>query len=185
MAVMMERWLPGLGIVAGVCLMTAAAVAQGQPDAGSAASATRGVAADADSPRPGPHGGWGRHEHGGGPEGRESMCKEGYAREAGFLAYLGAKLDLTPAQQPLWDNYYKSMLDSAGKLRQVCLDNAGPPTSPPTALTRRDRMEKFLTARLDFLHATRPQLEALYQDLSPEQRAILDHPHRHGPRPER
>jgi hypothetical protein len=181
MAVMMERWLPGFGMVAGICLMTAAAVAQGQPDA---APATAGMGRDADFARPGPHGGWGRHENGG-PEGREAMCKESYAREAGFLAYLGAKLDLAPAQQPLWDNYHQAMLDAAAKLRQVCLENAGPPPSLPTALTRRDRMEKFLTARLEFLHATRPQLEALYQALSPEQRTVLDRPHHHGPRPER
>jgi hypothetical protein len=172
--------------MAGICLMTAAAVAQGQPDAAPAMPATASAGRDADAPRPGPHGGWGRHENGGGrSEGRETMCKEGYAREAGFLAYLGAKLDLTAPQQPLWDNYHQAMLDGAAKLRQACLENAGPPPSPPTALTRRDRMEKFLTARLDFLHATRPPLEALYQALSPEQRAILDRPHRHGPRPER
>jgi hypothetical protein len=120
--------------------------------------------------------------------GREQACKERYAREAGFLAYLGAKLDLNPQQQPLWNQYYQAMLDAAGKLRQVCLENANVPPQGLTALARRDRMEKFLTARLDFLHSTRQPLEALYQSLTPEQRALLDHPfqqEQRGGRPER
>jgi hypothetical protein len=185
---MMERWLPGLGLAVVLCLMAVAAVAQGQPApgqfTGTPPMAARGP--DGDGP-PRPHSGWDRHRHDGGfrPMAREQMCKEGYAHEAGFLAYLGAKLELTGAQQPLWDTYHQAMLDGAGKLRQACLDNTSSPQSSPTALERRDSMEKSLTARLDFLHATRPPLEALYQSLSPEQRALLDQPHRHGPRPER
>jgi len=184
----MERWLPALGVAVGLGLMTVAMVAEGQPapepSAPEAVSPAAGPGPDGGGPRM--RHGWGRHGQGGfwtlAPEQR---CKEGYAREAGFLAYLGAKLDLTAPQQPLWDKYHQAMLDSAGKQRQVCLDNAGAPQADVTALARRDHMEKFLTARLDALHATRAPLEALYQSLTPEQRALLDHPRGRGPEPRR
>jgi hypothetical protein len=192
-AVIMERWLPALGVVVGLSLMAAAAVAQDQPDAAPGAPPTAGSGAGSEAGsdrgfagRPGPHGGWDRHgrdDRGGvRPMDRQQVCKEGYAHEAGFLAYLGAKLELTAPQQPLWNTYHQAMLDSSAKLRQVCLDNASTSQESRTALERRDRMEKFLTARLDFLHATRPPLDALYQSLSPEQRALLDRPHHRGPR---
>jgi hypothetical protein len=120
------------------------------------------------------HGGW--HRHGGGFGGMipADLCKEAYARRAGFQAYLGAKLELTAQQQPLWDAYQQSMMKSAANWRQVCIDNAATPPDELTALERRDHMEKLLTARLDGLRATRPPLEALYQSLTPEQRTIVD-----------
>jgi hypothetical protein len=109
----------------------------------------------------------------------KQICTERYAREAGFLAYIGAKLDLTAQQQPLWDKYHQAMLDSFGKLRDVCVTNKSARHWSLTALERRDRMDRTLSAKLDALHATRPALEALYQSLSPEQRALLDHPRWH------
>ncbi len=106
----------------------------------------------------------------------KQICTERYAREAGFLAYLGVKIDLTAQQQPLWEKYHQAMLDSFGKVRDVCVANKSAPRWDLTALQLRDRMEKSLTAKLDALHATRPALEALYQALSPQQRELLDHP---------
>ena len=181
------RWLPAVGVAVGLGLMTVAMVAQGQP-------ATDQPTPESIAPAAGPgddgdgspmHHNWHRHGHRGfmamAPGDR---CKEGYAREAGFLAYLGARLDLSAQQQPLWDKYHQAMLDSAGKQRQVCLDNVSATQADVSALQRRDHIEKFLTARLDALHATRPSLEALYQSLTPEQRALLDHPRGPGRGPE-
>jgi hypothetical protein len=108
-------------------------------------------------------------------------CKERFARQAGFLAYLGAKLEPNAAQQPLWDKYHQAMLDGATTQRAICLDNAKSPWQGLTVLERRDRVEKILAARLNALHATRPPLDALYQSLTPEQRALLDRPRRQGP----
>jgi hypothetical protein len=106
----------------------------------------------------------------------EARCKERFAREAGFLAYLGAELDLTAQQQPVWDTYHKAMLDAAEKQRQTCLENSLGPDSHSTALERRDHLQKLLQARLDGLQSTRAPLEALYQSLLPEQRHLLDRP---------
>ena len=170
------RWLPAMGLVFGLIFM-AAAVALGQ-------GSESGVP-PAPGQEPGPRGsadwrdGAGRHHGFRGPFARmapEARCKERFAHEAGFLAYLGAELDLTAAQQSLWDTYHKAMLDAAGKQRQTCLENSMGPDSHPTALERRDRMQKLLQARLDGLQSTRPPLEALYQSLSPEQRHFVDHP---------
>jgi hypothetical protein len=104
--------------------------------------------------------------------GSERFCKERFAREAGFLAYIGAKLDLNAQQQPLWGTYHQAMMDAAGKQRQACVENILPPGSHLTVLERRDRAQKMLQARPDRLQATRPSLEALYQSLSPELTAI-------------
>jgi LTXXQ motif family protein len=40
-------------------------------------------------------------------------------------------------------------------------------------------MQQFLSTRLESLQAAKPAVQALYQALSPEQRAIFDHPFRH------
>ena len=45
-------------------------------------------------------------------------------------------------------------------------------------LDRMDRAQQFLSARLDALQTARPAVQALYQSLTPEQKAIFDHPFR-------
>ena len=173
----LERWAPAIGLAAGLLLMAAAASSQESQPAGAPAEPRAAEQPDA----PG-HPDWraaargerfGGHFDGMSPE---AFCKERFARAAGFLAYIGAKLDLTTAQQPLWDTYHQAMLDAAGKQRQTCLDNVTTPDSHPTALERRDRLQRMLQARLDGLQSTRASLEALYQSLSPDQRRVVDRP---------
>jgi hypothetical protein len=48
-----------------------------------------------------------------------------------------------------------------------------------TILDRVNRREQFLSARLQAIQQTRPALEQLYQALTPEQKAIIDHPMMH------
>jgi hypothetical protein len=110
----------------------------------------------------------------------EQICRERFARLSGHLAYLGAELDLNAQQQPLWDAYQRAMLDAAGKGRQVCVENMMSPGSNLTVLERRERFQKMLEARLEFLRSTRQPLEALYQSLSPEQRRLVDRPFMRG-----
>ena len=45
-------------------------------------------------------------------------------------------------------------------------------------LDRMGRREQFLSARLQALQQARPALEALYNSLTPDQKAIIDHPFR-------
>ena len=164
-----------IGMIAGASMLPIVAGAQEAPAPAPPGHPMMGGSMSQDSDHG--RGGWGWHRHGGGfPEmAPEKWCTEAFARRAGFLAYLGAKLELTPQQQPLWDAYQQATMKAAMNWRQVCLDNSTPPQNPLTALERRDRMEKLLTARLDGMRATRPPLEALYQSLTPEQRALVDH----------
>jgi Spy/CpxP family protein refolding chaperone len=41
-----------------------------------------------------------------------------------------------------------------------------------------DRMQQFLSARLEALQSEKPAVQALYQALTPEQQAILNRPFR-------
>ena len=159
----------------------AAAFGQGSAPAGPPAEPS------ANAPEPGPpegsHHGMGERPHF--MEHRERMtpeqiCRERFARLSGHLAYLGAELDLNAQQQPLWDAYQRAMLDAAGKGRQVCVENMMSPGSNLTVLERRDRFQKMLEARLEFLRSTRQPLEAIYQSLSPEQRRLVDRPFMRG-----
>ena len=178
----MRTWLAGVGVAVGISLMGAAMLAQGQQS-----DASRPAAPAADAQR-----GDGRdyqHRDREGDDWRhgfrhrwfaamrpEQFCRERFARRAGFLAYLQAKLDLTDAQKPLWDKYQQASLEVAQKHLQGCIENAGSKWGEMSALDRRQRIEQRLKARLDGLQATDQPLQDLYQALTPEQHKIVDHP---------
>ena len=110
------------------------------------------------------------------------MCTDRYARRVGQIAYLGAKLDLDDSQRPLFESWKNSVLGSAKDGESACLAHAPDMSHPPTIMDREARMHAMLEARLAAMDAQKPALEALYQSLSPEQKAALDHMghHRHG-----
>jgi hypothetical protein len=107
-------------------------------------------------------------------------CEERLARRAGMVAYTIAKLDLTAQQRPQWDKLQGLLQAGADKERQLCtsLKPAGE-RGTDTVLDRLNRREQFLSARLQTIQQVRPALEQFYQALTPEQKAIIDHPFRH------
>jgi hypothetical protein len=107
-------------------------------------------------------------------------CEERLARRAGRIAYMAARLNLTPEQRPLWDKLQGLTQAAADRQRQLCasLKPLGE-RAQETILDRVNRREQFLTARLQAVQQTRPALEQLYQALTPEQKAIIDHPLMH------
>jgi hypothetical protein len=109
----------------------------------------------------------------------QQRCEERLARRAGMIAYTVAKLNLTPEQRPLWDKLQSLMQAAGDKQRQLCatLKPRGE-RAQETILDRVNRREQFLTARLQGLQQSRPALEQLYQALTPEQKATVDHPFR-------
>ncbi|MFI4948869.1 MAG: Spy/CpxP family protein refolding chaperone [Alphaproteobacteria bacterium] len=111
----------------------------------------------------------------------QQRCEERLARRAGMVAYVVAKLNLTPEQRPLWDKLQSLMQAAADRQHQLCasLKSAGD-GGQETILDRVNRREQFLSSRLQALKETRPALELLYQALTPEQKAIIDHPFRPG-----
>jgi LTXXQ motif family protein len=106
----------------------------------------------------------------------KERCEERLAWRAAMRAYTEAKLDLTAEQRPLWEKVQSAAQAEEQKERQLCstLKEGG----DATLLDRLDRMQQFLSTRLEALQAAKPAVQALYQALTPEQRAILDHPFR-------
>jgi hypothetical protein len=106
----------------------------------------------------------------------KERCEERLAWRAAMRAYTEAKLDLTPEERPLWDRVESIAQSEQQKERQLCA--VLKPGSDATMLDRLDRMQQFLSTRLEALQAAKPAVQALYQTLTPEQRAIFDHPFR-------
>jgi hypothetical protein len=106
----------------------------------------------------------------------KQACIDRLARRAGLVAYIGAKLNLTAQQRPLWNKIQDTVNNEAQQERKLC-DTIKPPAEE-TALDRLTRMQQMAAARADGLKAVLPEVRQLYQELTPEQRAILDHPFR-------
>ncbi len=139
-------------------------------------------------------GGEGIHRHGGWGEGAPMMhrmmmhrmwmmrgdpqqrCIDRLAWRAARRAYIEAKLGLTAQQQPLWDK--AQIIAQADQHKERVLCQSLKPGEETTVLDRMDRAEQFLSARLDALRQAKPAVQALYQALTPEQQAIMNHPFR-------
>jgi LTXXQ motif family protein len=106
----------------------------------------------------------------------QERCTDRLAWRAAMRAYAEAKLNLTPEQRPLWDRVQSAAQTEEQKERQLCASRK--PGAESTLLDRMDRMQQVLSTRLDALQSSKPAVQALYQALTPEQRAILDHPFR-------
>ena len=106
----------------------------------------------------------------------QERCTDRLAWRAAMRAYAEAKLNLTPEQRPLWDRLQSAAQAEEQKERQLCASRK--PRDESTLLDRMDRMQQVLSTRLDALQSSKPAVQALYQALTPEQRAILDHPFR-------
>ncbi len=106
-------------------------------------------------------------------------CEERLARRAGIIAYTVAKLNLTPEQKPLSDKLQGLVQGAADRERQLCASLPAGDGGQGTILDRANRREQFLSARLQGLQQIRPALEQFYQALTPEQKAIIDHPLMH------
>lgn len=114
---------------------------------------------------------WRRAMMGGDPQQR---CIDRLARRAARRAYVETKLDLTAEQLPLWQKLQTVAQGEAQKELQLCRQLK--PETQMTVLDRMNRAQEFLSARLDALQSAKPALQALYQALTPEQRAIMDRP---------
>ncbi|HEY3909063.1 MAG TPA: Spy/CpxP family protein refolding chaperone [Stellaceae bacterium] len=167
---------------------TAPANEQGQ--GGSAQAAPGQAAPEQAGAEQGGGGGW-MHQRGGwGMRGAHMMmqrrwmmrwdpqqrCIDRLAWRAARGAYIEAKLGLSDQQQPLWDKVQSIAQGDQRKERALC--QSLKPGEDRTVLDRMNRAEQFLAARLDALRQAKPAVQALYQALTPEQQAIMDHPFR-------
>ncbi|HVI50455.1 MAG TPA: Spy/CpxP family protein refolding chaperone [Candidatus Sulfotelmatobacter sp.] len=105
---------------------------------------------------------------------QRDFCGEQYAREAGRLSYLEARLNLTDKQHPAWVKWSQWVLQGAQQERDACQASHPKDHAHLNALDKETAMEKHLQLRLQNMQAARPALQDLYNQLSPEQKAILD-----------
>jgi len=134
-----------------------------------------------------------------GPERRDRMasfnprafCLDRVARRAGNRTYLKIKLDLKADQMAAWDAFAKA--SDAADVKDTARCNALPSEMKerPNYVDRLGMEEAYMKARVERIEAVKPSLTALYNTLSPEQKASLDRPrpmggmmghHRGGPR---
>ena len=106
----------------------------------------------------------------------QERCTDRLAWRAARRAYVEVKLNLTAEQRPLWDKVQSAAQAEEQKERQFCASLK--PGAEATLPERMDRMQQFLSARLEALQTAKPAVQALYQALTPEQQAILNRPFR-------
>ncbi|HEY1630349.1 MAG TPA: Spy/CpxP family protein refolding chaperone [Rhizomicrobium sp.] len=111
---------------------------------------------------------------------RAHMCNDMYAHHVGMVAELGAKLDLTEAQRPLFERWKGVVLDNAKSRETQCQSHQANMDHRPKLPEREARMREHLKARLAAMDAQVPAMDALYASLSPEQKTELDHMGHHG-----
>jgi len=101
----------------------------------------------------------------------KQMCEDRYAREAGRMAYLEARLNLTASEQPLFARWKTVKLDIAKRDAADCGQHATrPDRRMSTPVERMSREQGMLKKRLADLDAERPVLASLYEALTPKQR---------------
>jgi hypothetical protein len=140
--------------------------------------ATGGGAAGGSPPAGGPE----RMMHAFSPK---AFCEDRIARRIGNRAYLKAKLDLKPDQMPAWDAFQKAADEASAREKAKCASLPTEMKTPPSLPDRLVREEEMMKSRIESIEAVKPSLVALYDKLSPEQKATLDRPmmgpHRGGP----
>ena len=115
----------------------------------------------------------------------KAFCEDRIARRIGNRAYLKAKLDLKADQVPAWDAFQKAADDASAKEKAKCASLPTEMKTPPSFPDRLTRHEAMMKSRLESIQAVKPTLMALYDKLSPEQKAAFDRPmmgpHHGGP----
>jgi len=120
----------------------------------------------------------------------KAFCEDRIARRIGNRAYLKARLDLKPDQMPAWDAFQKAADEASAREKARCASLPTEMKAPPSFPDRLTRQEEMMKSRLESIQAVKPTLLALYDKLSPEQKAAFDRPmmgpHHGGPgRPHR
>jgi hypothetical protein len=103
-------------------------------------------------------------------------CDERIDRQAAVTGYLKSKLRLQGAQMDAWQKIEQAAQPVVEKMREICASLPLEPGAPPALPTTLETLEKQLSVHAEFVHAIRGPVQALYDTLSPQQRAVLDRP---------
>lgn len=106
----------------------------------------------------------------------KAFCEERIARRIGNRAYLKARLDLKADQMPAWEAFQKAADEASAKEKAKCASLPTEMKTPPSLPDRLTRQEEMMKSRMESIEAVKPTLMALYDKLSPEQKAVLDRP---------
>lgn len=104
------------------------------------------------------------------PPPTRASCEDRVDVEIAIGAYVKAKLRLQPSQREAWQKLETVAQGLTDNVRAACAafpDDASVSVSLPEML---DAVEADLSARVEFLRATREPLRALFASLTPEQR---------------
>jgi hypothetical protein len=121
------------------------------------------------------HHGWGRWAKNESPQ---QACQDRIAKHAGFVAYMGAKLNLTADQKPLWDKVVAATQAAQANEAKTCsaLPASADDRGKQTIIDKMNHRQAMMQAQLQGLQQTEPAVQALYQTLTPDQKAMVDHP---------
>jgi hypothetical protein len=115
----------------------------------------------------------------------KAFCEDRIARRIGNRAYIKARLDLKADQVPAWDAFQKAADEAGTREKARCASLPTEIKTPPSFPDRLTRQEEMMKTRLESIQAVKPTLMALYDKLSPEQKAVFDRPmmgpHHGGP----
>ncbi|GAB4180428.1 MAG: hypothetical protein OHK0024_19070 [Thalassobaculales bacterium] len=114
----------------------------------------------------------GRPQAGPGPGPMAGICADGPARLAGHLAYVEAKLGITAAERPAFQDFASRATAAAAAIDAVC-PSLAPPATPLPADERLARMARLHAAMSQALESLRVATADLLPALRPDQREIL------------
>jgi hypothetical protein len=112
----------------------------------------------------------------------QQACQDRIAKHAGFVAYMGAKLNLTADQKPLWDKVVAATQAAQANEVKTCaaLPASADDRAKETIIDKMNHRQAMMQAQLQGLQQTEPAVQALYQTLTLNQKAIVDHPFHRG-----
>lgn len=105
-----------------------------------------------------------------------AMCLDRVARRLGNRTYLKAKLDLKPEQMGAWNAFEKASDDASARTKAYCATLPAELKDRPTYIERLTMEEGAMKARIASIETVKPSLVALFEVLTPEQKASLDRP---------
>jgi LTXXQ motif family protein len=102
-----------------------------------------------------------------------NACEERVNRLMAVTAYLKSKMHLQAEQKIAWQKIEQAAEPNVEKIRDLCGQLPSQTAQPPNVLELVDLGAKHMAARAELLHAVQAPLQALYETLTPDQRAIL------------
>jgi hypothetical protein len=91
----------------------------------------------------------------------------------GLAGYLKSKMRLQNDQKVAWQKVEDAAAPDVEKIRNLCARLPSEPAPQPSLLEHIDFAEMQMAARLELLRAVHEPLQALYETLLSEQRALL------------